>query len=177
MESRMSPKLISSREANRRWARRITLAVVTTVMLSGCAPETMKVLPEQSLAKPETNNGCPQQTRNDIENRILAQIDALGRRSFNEALDHASLAFRKSIDTRSFEAMITSGFPILLDNAAVSFGRCQEFGDRAMIEVSFEGQPSDGLIYSLGLADSQWWIEAAAPVSDIFPSQEELKEL
>ncbi|MDG1197237.1 MAG: DUF4864 domain-containing protein [Actinomycetota bacterium] len=150
---------------------------MSVLMLLGCASETAKVMSEQSLVNPELNNGCPQRTRSDIEDRILAQIEALGRRSFDEALDHASLAFRKSIDTRSFEAMIRSGFPILLDNATVSFGRCQEFGDMAMIEVSFRDQPSAGLIYSLGLADSQWWIEAAAPLSDIFPGQEELKEL
>ena len=177
MESLMSPKLISSSEVNRQWVGRIGLAVVTAVMLLGCASKTTTVMPEQSLAKPETNNGCPQQTRIDIEARILAQIEALGRESFDEALDHASLAFRKSIDTSSFEAMIRTGFPILLDNGTVSFGRCQEFGDRAMIEVSFREQPSASLIYSLGLADSQWWIEAAAPLSDIFPNQEELKAL
>ena len=177
MESLTSPKPILFRPVNRWWVARIGLAVLSVVMLLGCTSETMEAVSQQPPQNPETDDGCTQQTRNDLEDRILAQLDALNRRSFSEALDHASLSFKKSIDTRSFEAMIRSGFPILLDNEIVSFGRCQEFGDVAMIEVSFRGQPSAGLIYSLGLSDSQWWIEAASPLSDTFPSQKELKAL
>lgn len=177
MESFISPKPILSGSVNRHWVARIGLVVVSVAMLLSCTSESMEAVSEKPAVNPETDDGCAQQTRNDLEDRILAQLDALGRRSFGEALDHASLSFKQSIDTRSFEAMIRSGFPILLDNEIVSFGRCQEFGDAAMIEVSFRGQPSAGLIYSLGLADSQWWIEAASPLSDTFPSQKELKAL
>lgn len=177
MESLTSPKPILVRPVNRWWVARIGLAVLSVVMLLGCTSETMEAVSQQPPQNPETDDGCTQQTRNDLEDRILAQLDALNRRSFSEALDHASLSFKKSIDTRSFEAIIRSGFPILLDNEIVSFGRCQESGDAAMIEVTFRGQPSASLIYSLGLADSQWWIEAASPVSDIFPRQKQLKAL
>jgi hypothetical protein len=177
LESLISPEPVLFRPVNRRRFARIGLAVLLVVMLFGCTSETMEAVSEQTAVNPETDNGCTQQTRNDLEDRILAQLDALGRRSFGEALDHASLSFKKSIDTRSFEAMIRSGFPVLLDNEIVSFGRCQEFGDAAMIEVSFRGQPSAGLIYSLGLADSEWWIEAASPISDMLPSQKQLKAL
>jgi hypothetical protein len=177
LESLILPKPVLFRPANRRRFARIGLAVLLVVMLLGCTSETMEAVSEQPAANPETGDGCTQQTKNDLEDRILAQLDALGRRQFGEALDHASLSFKKSIDTRSFEVMIRSGFPILLDNEFVSFGRCQESGDAAMIEVSFRGQPSAGLIYSLGLADSEWWIEAASPVSDMLPSQKQLKAL
>ena len=76
------------------------------------------------------------------------------------------MSFKAAFDTESFEEMIRSGFPYLLNRVAVAFGRCRIVGESASLEVRFGEGTANTLMYFFVMERREWWIDGASPVAD-----------
>ncbi len=111
-------------------------------------------------------SGCGLAERDSLQARISAQVLALNGEEFEQAREHASMSFKAAFDTESFEEMIRSGFPYLLNRIAVAFGRCRIVGEAASLEVRFGEGTTNTLVYFFVMERREWWIDGASPVAD-----------
>jgi hypothetical protein len=150
--------------------------------LSGCAPSTEDEMSsgatiesaptatppatsDRSVAQ-EATFTCEPSQRDALQRPISEQLLALHRGDFAAARDQASPSFRAIFDTQGFEEMIRLGFPFLLDQSSVAFGRCGIEGETGSLEVRFDEGSPIALLYFFVKTQGRWWINGASPASD-----------
>ncbi len=158
----------------------IVLAIVLTFVF-GCASSatdqplnalatspapTATSLPDPaSTTNSDSPSACGPPERDALQTRISAQLFAFGREDFQGARDQASSKFKATFDTRGFEEMIRTGFPYLLSQSSVAFGRCRLSGETASLEVRFTAGTTAALVYFFLRERGQWWIDGASPAA------------
>jgi len=159
----------------------IVLAIVLT-FVSGCAssaadqplnalatspaPTTTSLPDPASTTDSDSPSACGLSERDALQRRISAQLFAFSREDFQGARNQASSTFKASFDTQGFEEMIRTGFPYLLSQSAVAFGRCRLSGQTASLEVRFTAGTTATLVYFFLRERGQWWIDGASPTAD-----------
>jgi hypothetical protein len=113
-----------------------------------------------------THSACEPKGRDALQDRISEQLLALNREDLSAARDQASPSFKATIDTQGFEEMIRSGFPFLLDQSSVAFGRCAIEGETGSLEVRFDEGSPIALLYFFVKTQGRWWINGASPAAD-----------
>ena len=58
------------------------------------------------------------------------------------------------------------GFPFLLDQSSVAFGRCRIEGETGSLEVRFGEGSSIALLHLFVKTQVGWWIDGASPADD-----------
>ncbi len=150
------------------------VAAVALVTASGCSSGPIRTVSQTTVAQElvtsdtppsGTKDGaaCEDDVRGDLQYRISAQIEALGRNAFEEARGHASPSFRQNVTPEAFRALIQSGFSFLLSGQPAAFGRCRIVDGTATVEARFSQVATVTLIYFLVWWEDQWWIDGASP--------------
>ncbi len=157
-------------------AKRLITAISAVGLLACCASTSSEQVstpattapaePATTTTNPNETATCMEPYKAEVHNRILMQIDLLGVGAFEEAREHASTSFRNSVDVAGFQEMIESGFPFLLENWPIAFGRCRITDGTATVEVRVGEEPAITLIYFLIQSDNRWWIDGASPAVD-----------
>ena len=135
-------------------------------LVTSTAPIATSSSDPSSTTTLDTASGCGLAERDSLQARISAQMLALNGGDFEQAREHASMSFKAAFDTESFEEMIRSGFPYLLNRVAVAFGRCRIVGESASLEVRFGEGTANTLMYFFVMERRGWWIDGASPIAD-----------
>ena len=157
-------------------ARGLTAAIAVVVLLTCCsstpsqqssAPtSTTPTEPAAPTTNPSDTTTCVDPHKAAVQDRILMQIESLRAGAYEQAREHASKSFKSSVNVAGFREMIESGFPFLLENRPVAFGRCRITDGTATVEVRFGEEPAITLIYFLIQSENRWWIDGASPAVD-----------
>ena len=156
--------------------RGLTAAIAVLALLTCCsstpsqqssAPtSTTPTEPAAPTTNPSDTTTCVDPHKTAVQDRILMQIESLRAGAYEQAREHASKSFKSSVNVAGFREMIESGFPFLLENQPVAFGRCQITDGTATVEVRFGEEPAITLIYFLIQSENRWWIDGASPAVD-----------
>ena len=157
-------------------ARGLTAAIAVLALLTCCsstpsqqssAPtSTTPTEPAAPTTNPSDTTTCVDPHKAAVQDRILMQIESLRAGAYEQAREHASTSFKSSVNVAGFREMIESGFPFLLENRPVAFGRCRITDGTATVEVRFGEEPAITLIYFLIQSENRWWIDGASPAVD-----------
>ena len=157
-------------------ARGLTAAIAVLALLTCCsstpsqqssAPtSTTPTEPAAPTTNPSDTTTCVDPHKTAVQDRILMQIESLRAGAYEQAREHASKSFKSSVNVAGFREMIESGFPFLLENQPVAFGRCRITDGTATVEVRFGEEPAITLIYFLIQSENRWWIDGASPAVD-----------
>ncbi len=157
-------------------ARGLTAAIAVLALLTCCsstpsqqssAPtSTTPTKPAAPTTNPSDTTTCVDPHKAAVQDRILMQIESLRAGAYEQAREHASTSFKSSVNVAGFREMIESGFPFLLENQPVAFGRCRITDGTATVEVRFGEEPAITLIYFLIQSENRWWIDGASPAVD-----------
>jgi len=150
------------------------VAAVALVTVSSCSSGPIRTISQMTVAPESATSdtppsvvkdraACEADVRGDLQYRISAQIEALGRNAFEEAREHASPSFRQNVTPAAFQTLIQSGFSFLLNGEPAAFGRCRIVDGTATIEARFSQTTTETLIYFLIWWENQWWIDGASP--------------
>lgn len=162
-------------------ARRFMMVLMAATMVTCCASTTPRPSPDPTTTQP-TNSAppttrieesvvCSEQSRAELQGRILMQIDSLRAGEFEQAREYASSSFRGSVTISAFREMIESGFPFLLKVQPVAFGRCRITDGTATVEVRFGRASVVTLVYFLIQSKETWWIDGASPAVDVLANE------
>ncbi len=134
--------------------------------LIGIRPTNASRLNSPFSTSKGTASACEPKGRDALQDRISEQLLALNRRDFSATQDQASPSFKATFDPRGFEEKIWSGFPFLLDQSSVAFGRCRIEGETGSLEVRFGEGSSIALLHLFVKTQVGWWIDGASPADD-----------
>ena len=157
-------------------AAKIVAALIAMTFLTSCtstppqdasAPSTTRTSkPTTTAMASDATPMCSSLKRAELQNRVLLQTDLLKTGEFEKAREQASATFKNSVSISGFREIIETGFPFLLQDQPVAFGRCQITGDMATVEVRFGEKPAITVVYFLTQSGNQWWISGATPAED-----------
>ena len=144
----------------------LTCCSFTPSQQSSASTSTGPTEPTAPTTNPGDTTRCIDPDKAAVHDRILMQIESLRAGAYEQAREHASTSFKSSVNVAGFREMIESGFPFLLENQPVAFGRCRITDGTATVEVRFGEEPAITLIYFLIQSKNRWWIDGASPAVD-----------
>ncbi len=171
-----NPTSMLTRHRSLALAKGLTAAVAVLAVLTCCSftpsqqssasTSTGPTEPTAPTTNPGDTTRCIDPDKAAVHDRILMQIESLRAGAYQQAREHASTSFKSSVNVTGFREMIESGFPFLLENQPVAFGRCRITDGTATVEVRFGEEPAITLIYFLIQSKNRWWIDGASPAVD-----------
>ena len=171
-----NPTSMLTRHRSLALAKGLTAAVAVLAVLTCCSftpsqqssasTSTGPTEPTAPTTNPGDTTRCIDPDKAAVHDRILMQIESLRAGAYQQAREHASTSFKSSVNVTGFSEMIESGFPFLLENQPVAFGRCRITDGTATVEVRFGEEPAITLIYFLIQSKNRWWIDGASPAVD-----------
>ena len=171
-----NPTSMLTRHRSLALAKGLTAAVAVFAVLTCCSftpsqqssasTSTGPTEPTAPTTNPGDTTRCIDPDKAAVHDRILMQIESLRAGAYQQAREHASTSFKSSVNVTGFREMIESGFPFLLENQPVAFGRCRITDGTATVEVRFGEEPAITLIYFLTQSKNRWWIDGASPAVD-----------
>ena len=106
--------------------RALVLAIILALFLSSCATSGKSDLPSLGSPSPSDDSSisCSQEATAAIEQNIRGQANALKSGEFEKAYIFTSANFRATNTLESFNAIITSQYPMLLKFTSIDFWGC-----------------------------------------------------
>ena len=141
--------------------------VVAAVMVAGCgvgsgegasAGDTASDTDSQTTG-PEI---CTQEIREDVEDTVRGQTQAISARDYERALEFSSNRYRSGTNPEQFGALIEDSYDYLLTTSDYDFADCYVYDDPELEVVTITAQYGDvALAYYLIEEDGAWRIELA----------------
>jgi hypothetical protein len=141
--------------------------VVAAVMVAGCGPGSGAGDAESDTARDtdsETTSPeiCTQEIREDVEDTVRGQTQAISARDYERALEFSSNRYRSGTNPEQFGALIEDSYDYLLTTSDYDFADCYVYDDPELEVVTITAQYGDvALAYYLIEEDGAWRIELA----------------
>lgn len=134
--------------------KKLLTTSLALVLLSACTTSS----PFKSLKA----GPCSNEQKQLVNDHISSQISAISKQDWPLAYSFAAKLFQDAVDIFSFEAIITSSYPMLIKNQGLTFGKCEIKDTSIFQEVSVNsGNENSELLYKLSLVEQKLGVEAA----------------
>ena len=142
------------------------LAVVLTLLLSGCSSSNTTEAATQESAAPQPS--CSQTEIDGGSAWIKGQLAAFSKQDFQSAYGFATESFRSNRSLEEFISIISSGYGFLLNSRTYSVGDCIKEGDDFLfdVQVTAESGTQYPMMYALAKTEETWGINAATVVAE-----------
>ena len=142
------------------------LAVVLTLLLSGCSSSNTTEAATQESAAPQPS--CSQTEIDGGSAWIKGQLAAFSKQDFQSAYGFATESFRSNRSLEEFISIISSGYGFLLNSRTYSVGDCIKEGDNFLfdVQVTAESGTQYPMMYALAKTEETWGINAATVVAE-----------
>ncbi|MCC5947709.1 MAG: DUF4864 domain-containing protein [Nitriliruptoraceae bacterium] len=112
---------------------------------------------------PDEAQLCDADDRAGVEATITGQLEAFADDDLEAARAFASRRFQEATDLPTFRDVIVEGYPLLLDDAVATLGRCVRVEEtvQVVVEVVTASDERDQLAYALRQEAGQWRIDGA----------------
>ena len=142
------------------------LAVVLTLLLSGCSSSETTEQATQESAAPQPS--CSQTEIDGGSAWIKGQLAAFSKQDFESAFGFATESFRSNRSLEEFISIISSGYGFLLNSRSYSVGNCIKEGDNFLFDVQVTAKSGTQypMMYALAKTDDTWGINAATVVAE-----------
>jgi hypothetical protein len=105
---------------------------------------------------------CTQEVREDVEDTVRGQTQAISARDYERALEFSSNRYRSGTNPEQFGALIEDSYDYLLTTSDYDFADCYVYDDPELEVVTITAQYGDvALAYYLIEEDGAWRIELA----------------
>ena len=105
---------------------------------------------------------CSTAQKQAVNEHISSQISAISKEDWPLAYSFASQFFQDSVDIFSFEAIITSSYPMLINSQGITFGKCEIKNSAVFQEITFDSNNEKSeLLYKLSVVDQNLGVDAA----------------
>jgi len=141
--------------------------VVAAAMVAGCGAGASGGDAESETARDtesETTGPeiCTQEIREDVEDTVRGQTQAISARDYERALEFSSNRYRSGTNPEQFGALIEDSYDYLLTTSDYDFADCYVYDDPELEVVTITAQYGDvALAYYLIEEDGAWRIELA----------------
>ena len=142
------------------------LAVVLTLLLSGCSSSNTTEAATQESAAPQPS--CSQTEIDGGSAWIKGQLAAFSKQDFQSAYGFATESFRSNRSLEEFISIISSGYGFLLNSRTYSVGSCIKEDDNFLfdVQVTAESGTQYPMMYALAKTEETWGINAATVVAE-----------
>ncbi|MFO8076432.1 MAG: DUF4864 domain-containing protein [Actinomycetota bacterium] len=158
-------------EAGTRWPR-LPALLLLVVLLAGCGLDDGAV--DEALesgggepapgggAQPPAS-GCEPVVAEAVDGVLADQLAAFAAQDWEAAWEHASDAFRRSVDAEGLAAIVEEDFPVVAEAASHDVERCEQRGDRVAALVAVVGRSGEQalLAYELVRERGAWAVDGA----------------
>jgi len=105
---------------------------------------------------------CTQEVREDVEDTVRGQTQAISARDYERALEFSSNRYRSGTNPEQFGALVEDSYDYLLTTSDYDFADCYVYDDPELEVVTITAQYGDvALAYYLIEEDGAWRIELA----------------
>jgi len=139
--------------------------VVAAVVVAGCGVGSGEGAGASAGdTKSETTGPeiCTQEVREDVEDTVRGQTQAISARDYERALEFSSNRYRSGTNPEQFGALVEDSYDYLLTTSDYDFADCYVYDDPELEVVTITAQYGDvALAYYLIEEDGAWRIELA----------------
>jgi len=162
VSSRTSNKIV---DGARLGANAAVGLVVAAVVVAGCGVGSGEGAGASAGdTKSETTGPeiCTQEVREDVEDTVRGQTQAISARDYERALEFSSNRYRSGTNPEQFGALVEDSYEYLLTTSDYDFSDCYVYDDPELEVVTITAQYGDvALAYYLIEEDGAWRIELA----------------
>lgn len=133
---------------------KLVASAMVLLLLSACSSGS----PFKSLMAGD----CSTAQKQAVNEHISSQISAISKEDWPLAYSFASQFFQDSVDIFSFEAIITSSYPMLINSQGITFGKCEIKNSAVFQEITVDSNNEKSeLLYKLSVVDQKLGVDAA----------------
>jgi len=142
------------------------LAVVVSLLLTGCSSSTTTEKATQESATPQPS--CSQSEIDGGSAWIKGQLAAFSKQDFESAYGFASESFQSGRSLEQFTAIISTGYGFLLSARTNTVSNCIKEGNNFLfdVQVTTDSGTKYPMMYALEKTTDAWVINAATVVAD-----------